>query len=68
MIDKSPVAIAERRKAFEEACAIAALEGIVPDAFDLALNERVTLGEISCDEASMIIRERFTRHPEHTPL
>jgi hypothetical protein len=61
MIDKSHEAIAKRRRAFEKARAIAALEGLKPSPEDLADQERVILGEISSEEAIEIIKVRYTR-------
>jgi hypothetical protein len=52
---------AARRKALEQANASIALEGLVVDAEDLALQERIIKGEITTDEASALLIEKFRK-------
>lgn len=54
---------ASRRKAFEQANASIALEGLVVNAEDLALQERIIKGDITADEASALLVEKFRKEP-----
>lgn len=52
-----------RRAAFHQANASSALEGLVADEEELALQERVIQGEITSEEAIALIVAKFTERP-----
>lgn len=52
-----------RRAAFRQANASSALEGLVADEEELALQERVIQGEITTEEAIALIVAKFKKQP-----
>ena len=58
---RNPEKIAAHRESFRIVDGINALEGIYPDTFDLELQEKVILGEITTEEAIAILNDHYTR-------